>query len=184
MHLEVTARRERRIQRRIKDARFPMLKTLDAFWFQAQPDRDRDAVLQVCQRDYRVRFVTAAELVTMLVEAQQQGRMTRKLPQLARFDVVDVDELGTSRSTRPGPTCCSGSSSQRYERRSLVVTTNLPFARWSEVFLGPDGGRRGHRPDRPPRDRTADHGRQLPVGGREAEPGAGIRQGGRRSMML
>ena len=124
IHLEVTARRERRIQRRIQDARFPMLKTLDAFSFEAQPDLDRDAVLQVfdcrfvaeganvvfvggvgtgkthlsialgmacCQHDYRVRFVTAAELVTLLVEAQQQGRLARKLAQLARYDVVHID---------------------------------------------------------------------------------------------
>ena len=112
VHLEVTGRRERRIQRRIQDARFPMLKTLDAFSFEAQPDLDREAVLAVfdcrfvaeaanvvfvggvgtgkthlsialgmacCQHDYRVRFVTAAELVTMLVEAQQEGRLARKL---------------------------------------------------------------------------------------------------------
>ena len=46
-HLEVTGRRERRIQRRLQDARFPMLKTLDAFSFEAQPDLDRDAILQV-----------------------------------------------------------------------------------------------------------------------------------------
>ena len=46
-HLEVTGRRERRIQRRMQDARFPMLKTLDAFSFDAQPDLDRNAVLQV-----------------------------------------------------------------------------------------------------------------------------------------
>ena len=47
VHLEVTGRRERRIQRRLQDARFPMLKTLDAFSFEAQPDLDRDAILQV-----------------------------------------------------------------------------------------------------------------------------------------
>ena len=47
-----------------------------------------------CQHDYRVRFVTAAELVTLLVEAQQQGRLARKLAQLARFDLVICDELG------------------------------------------------------------------------------------------
>ena len=170
MHLEVTARRERRIQRRIQDARFPMLKTLDAFSFEAQPDLDRDAVLQVfdcrfvaeaanivfvggvgtgkthlsialgmacCQHDYRVRFVTAAELVTMLVEAQQQGRLARKLAQLARYDVVHVDELGYVPLDKTGADLLFGFISQRYERRSLVVTTNLPFARWSEVFLDP-----------------------------------------------
>ena len=170
VHLEVTGRRERRIQRRIQDARFPMLKTLDAFSFEAQPDLDRDAVLQVfdcrfvaeaanivfvggvgtgkthlsialgmacCQHDYRVRFVTAAELVTLLVEAQQQGRLARKLAQLARFDLVICDELGYVPLDKAGADLLFGFISQRYERRSLVVTTNLPFTRWSEVFLDP-----------------------------------------------
>ncbi len=90
-----------------------------------------------CQHDYRVRFVTAAELVTMLVEAQQQGRLARKLAQLARFDVVHVDELGYVPLDKAGADLLFGFISQRYERRSLVVTTNLPFARWSEVFLDP-----------------------------------------------
>ena len=84
---------------------------------------------------YRVRFVTAAELVTLLVEAQQQGRLQRKLDQLARFDVVILDELGYVPFDKAGADLLFGFISQRYERRSLVVTTNLPFARWSEVFL-------------------------------------------------
>ena len=48
VYLEVTGRRERRIQRRLQEARFPMLKTLDAFQFDAQPGLDRDAILQLC----------------------------------------------------------------------------------------------------------------------------------------
>ena len=170
VHLEVTGRRERRIQRPINDARFPMLKTLDAFAFDAQPDLDRNAVLDVfdcgfvadaanvvlvdgvgtgkthlsialgmtcCQQDYRVRFATAAELVTLLVEAQQQGRLARTLDQLARYDVVILDELGCVPFDKAGADLLFGFISQRYERRSLVVTTNPPFARWSEVFLDP-----------------------------------------------
>ena len=90
-----------------------------------------------CQHDYRVRFVTAAELVTLLVEAQQQGRLQRKLAQLARFDVVILDELGYVPFDKAGADLLFGFISQRYERRSLVVTTNLPFARWSEVFPMP-----------------------------------------------
>ena len=141
-----------------------------AFSFEAQPDLDRDAVLQVfdcrfvaeaanivfvggvgtgkthlsialgmacCQHDYRVRFVTAAELVTLLVEAQQQGRLARKLAQLARFDLVICDELGYVPLDKAGADLLFGFISQRYERGSLVVTTNLPFTRWSEVFLDP-----------------------------------------------
>ena len=143
-------------------------RRLDAFSFDAQPDLDRDAVLQVfdcrfvadaanvvfvggvgtgkthlsialgmacCQHDYRVRFVTAAELVTLLVEAQQQGRLKRKLDQLARYDAVILDELGYVPFDKAGADLLFGFISQRNERRSLVVTTNLPFARWSEVFL-------------------------------------------------
>ena len=145
-----------------------MLKTLDAFQFDAQPELDRDAILQLCggafvaeaanvvlvggvdtdkthlaialgmaccQHDYRVRFLTAAELTTLLVEAQQQGRLARKLDQLARFDVVIVDELGYEPFDKAGADLLFGFISRRYERGSLVVTTNLPFARWSEVFL-------------------------------------------------
>ena len=61
--------------------------------------------------------------------------MARKLDQLARFDVVILDELGYVPFDKTSADLLFGFISQRYERRSLVVTTNLPFARWSEVFL-------------------------------------------------
>lgn len=63
-----------------------------------------------------MRFVTAAELVTMLVEAQQEGRLARKLAQLARFDVVIADELGYSRDPHP-----SGSRTAVLEGLQLQV---------------------------------------------------------------
>lgn len=120
MHLEVPGRPERRIQRRIQDARFPMPKTLDAFSFEAQPDLDRDTVLQVfhhcrfaadaanvvfvvvacCQHDYRVRLVAAAKLVTLPAHAQQQGRLSCKLAELTRFDAVIVNKFARRRRLR------------------------------------------------------------------------------------
>jgi len=166
--LEVAGRRERRIERRIQDARFPVLKTLDAFDFSAQPALDREAVLDLargefvagahnvvlvgpvgtgkthvavgiglacCQQERRVRFITAAELTNALVEAKQDGRLSRKLEQFARYDLVILDELGYVPLDKTGADLLFGFITKVYERKSLVVTTNLPFAKWTEVFI-------------------------------------------------
>jgi DNA replication protein DnaC len=166
-HLEVTARRERRVQRLLQDAHLPMMKTLDSFDFDSQKTLDRDAVLELftcdfvarkenvvlvgevgtgkthlsialvvacCQKDLRARFTTATQLVNTLAEAKTQGRLERKIEQLARFDVVCVDELGYVPFDRQGADLLFNFISRMYERRSLIVSTNLPFARWGEVF--------------------------------------------------
>ncbi len=167
-HLEVQRRRERRIQRRIGEARFPVLKTLDGFDFASQPALEREAVLELfrcdfvdehanvvlvggvgtgkthlaialglacCHRDHRVRFTTAAELTNELVEDRRAGRLSRKLERLARLDVVVLDELGYVPFDKEGADLLFGFITKVYERRSLIVTTNLPFTKWSEVFL-------------------------------------------------
>jgi DNA replication protein DnaC len=164
---EVAKRRERRIQRRIGEAHFPILKTLDAFDFSTQPGLDRDEVLELfrcdfvaeaanvvllggvgtgkthlaialgmacCQHDHRVRFTTAAQLTNAFVEAKHGGRLSRKLEQMARYDVVILDELGYVPFDREGADLLFGFITRVYERKSLIVTTNLPFAKWSGVF--------------------------------------------------
>lgn len=164
---EVAQRRERRIQRRLKDAHFPVLKTLDAFDFDAPHGLDREEVLDLfrcdfaeqaanvvliggvgtgkthlaialgmacVQRERRVRFTTAAELCNLLVEAKGEGRLSRKLAQMARYDVVVLDELGYVPFDREGSDLLFNFVTKVYERRSLIVTTNLPFSEWSQVF--------------------------------------------------
>ncbi len=91
--------------------------------------------LAACQREHRVRFFTTAELANVLVEAKAQGRLSKKLEQLARYELVVLDELGYVPFDKLGADLLFSFVSRVYERRSLVVTTNLPFARWSEVFL-------------------------------------------------
>ena len=110
--------------------------------------------------------------------------MARKLAQLARFDVVILDELGYVPLDKVGADLLFGFISQRYERRSLVVTTNLPFARWSEVFLDPTAAAAVHRPDRPPRDGASDFGQQLQAGSGETEPSADGRRGEENTLMV
>ena len=108
VHLEVTGRREPRIQRRIQGARFPMLKTLDAFSFEAQPDLDRDAVLQL----FDCRFVAEGTNV-VFVGGVGTGRRICRSPwgsPAASTTWSTPASWATSRSTRPAPTCCSGSS--------------------------------------------------------------------------
>lgn len=91
--------------------------------------------LACCQREFRVRFTSAAELTNLLVEAKVEGKLSRKLEHFARFDLVILDELGYVPFDRQGADLLFGFITRVYEQRSLIVTTNLPFAKWSDVFL-------------------------------------------------
>ena len=93
------------------------------------------------QHDYRVWFVTAAELVTLLVEAQQQGRLARELAQLARFDVMIIDELGYVPLDKAGADlligfvsqgCRPPSGTRRWPsaRRNRVDSAGVVFVEW------------------------------------------------------
>ena len=92
--------------------------------------------LAACRQGKRVRFFTAAGLVTQLEEAQQQHRLDRLLGQLDRADLLICDELGYLSFSRSGAELLFQVFADRYERRSLLVTSNLPFGEWGQVFQG------------------------------------------------
>ena len=92
--------------------------------------------LAVCRLGRRVRFVTAANLVTQLEEAQQQHRLERMLTQLDRVDLLVIDELGYLSFSRTGAELLFQVFAERYERRSVLVTSNLAFSEWGTVFQG------------------------------------------------
>jgi DNA replication protein DnaC len=92
--------------------------------------------LALCRLGKRVRFTTAAALVTQLEEAQQQHRLDRLLTHLERLDLLIVDELGYLSFSRSGAELLFQVFADRYERRSLLITTNLPFGEWGQIFLG------------------------------------------------
>jgi len=87
-----------------------------------------------CRQGKRVRFYTAAGLINDLLEAQSQLRLGRLEASLARYDLIVLDELGFVPFSKEGAEALFTFCSSRYERGSLIITTNLDFARWKEIF--------------------------------------------------
>ncbi|OWK39428.1 Mobile element protein [Fimbriiglobus ruber] len=92
--------------------------------------------LALCRVGLRVRFVTAASLVTELEAAQQQHRLDRLLANLERVDLLILDELGDLSFSRAGAELLFQVFADRYERKSLLLTSNLPFSEWGQISQG------------------------------------------------
>lgn len=92
--------------------------------------------LAACRQGKRVRFVAAGALVTQLEEAQKRYQLDRLLAQLDRLDLLICDELGYLSFSRAGAELLFQVFADRYERRSLLVTSNLAFSEWNQVFQG------------------------------------------------
>ena len=90
--------------------------------------------LAACQRGLTVGFTTAAALVNELMEARDETRLLNFQKRLSRLKLLIIDELGFVPLSRTGAELLFEVFSQRYERGSVMVTTNLPFDEWTEVF--------------------------------------------------
>lgn len=92
--------------------------------------------LAACRQGRRVRFFTAAALVNYLEQAQKEYRLDRVLKQLDRAELLICDELGYLSFSRAGAELLFQVFADRYERRSLLLTSNLPFGEWAQIFQG------------------------------------------------
>ncbi len=165
--LELIDRERRMVERRIKAAKFPAVKSLDSFDFTAIPSLNKMMVLDLarcewierrenvialgpsgtgkthvalglglaaCQKGLPVAFVTAASLVHELMEARDEKRLMRLQRQLAKVKLLIIDELGFVPLSKTGAELLFELISQRYERGSTLITSNLPFEEWTETF--------------------------------------------------
>jgi DNA replication protein DnaC len=165
--LELIEREKRGTERRIREAGFPVYKTLEGFDFLAIPSLNKQLVLELARGEYlskrenvlavgnsgtgkthlalalglaachegnKVKFFTAAGLVTALTEARDDKALLRFTKQLTRKDLVIVDEFGYVPFSKTGAELLFEFFAERYERGSVMVTTNLPFDQWTEVL--------------------------------------------------
>ena len=90
--------------------------------------------LAACQKGMKVRFTTAAALVHELIEAADEKRLLRFQKLLAGQHLLIIDELGFVPLSKTGAELLFEVFSQRYERGSTLVTSNLPFEEWTDTF--------------------------------------------------
>jgi DNA replication protein DnaC len=164
---ELEERERRTIERRIREAHLPKVKTLEDFDFSAAStipaaqicelaeggyiDRAEPVVLTgecgtgkthlatalcvaACRQRRRVRFTTATALVNEFVEARQDNRVGRLLARWFRYELIAIDEVGYVPLADVGAEFLYQVVSERAERAALVITTNLGFSEWTQVF--------------------------------------------------
>ena len=167
IELELIDRERRTIERRIRAARFPAVKSFDTFDFTAIPSLNKMLVLELsrceyilrrenvialgnsgtgkthvalalglaaCQKGLTVTFTTAAALVSQLMEARDERHLLKLQRDLAAVKLLIVDELGYVPLSPTGAELLFEVFSQRYERGSTIVTSNLAFEDWTQVL--------------------------------------------------
>lgn len=164
---EVKQREQNQLLRRIKFARFPVMRELADFDFSRIPSVNKSQILDLsrgefilkkeslifignpgvgkthlataialaaCRQGYKTRFWTAARLVNELLAAQDEHRLHKLIASSLKLQLVVIDELGFIPFSPTGAQALFTFCSELYERVSLIVTTNLKFADWVQIF--------------------------------------------------
>jgi DNA replication protein DnaC len=168
--IELEARAENRLNRRVREAKFPLMKTLEGFDFAAVPDLDIRIIreltggdyikehrnvlflgrsgtgkthlatalgVEACRNNYRTRFISCYGLVNELIEARQDRDLQRIIGRYARYELLILDELGYIPFSKEGGELLFQVLAERQEKGSVIITTNLGFADWTQVFGDP-----------------------------------------------
>lgn len=168
--VELQARAENRLNRRIRESKFPLLKPLETFDLSAVPELDirllrelagggyiqehRNVIflgrsgtgkthlatalgIEACKNNFRTRFMTCYGLVNELIETRQERTLQRLLQKFTRYDLLVLDELGYIPFSKEGAELLFQVLAERHEKGSVMITTNLGFADWTQVFGDP-----------------------------------------------
>jgi DNA replication protein DnaC len=167
---EIMARTENRLSRRVREAKFPLIKTMEGFDFAVTPELDLRLIrelagcdyikerrniiflgrsgagkthlatalgIEACKNNQRTRFVSCYALVNELIEARQDKDLQRLIQRYSRYDLLILDELGYIPFSREGSELLFQVLAERQEKGSVIITTNLGFADWTQVFGDP-----------------------------------------------
>lgn len=88
----------------------------------------------LCPSLHKVRFYTVVGLVNQLIDTNQKGQLNRLMNQLDKLDLLILDKLGYIPLGKEGAELLFQVISMCYEKRSIIITTNLKFGQWNHVF--------------------------------------------------
>lgn len=168
--IEIATRMENGRKRKIREAKFPLLKPLESFKFEAAPDLDprlikelangqyikeaRNVIflgrngtgkthlatglgMEACSQGVRTRFVTDCGLANELIEARDEKILSRVLKRFAGYGLLILDELGYVPFSKEGADLIFQVLAERNERKSVIISTNLGFGDWTQIFGDP-----------------------------------------------
>lgn len=168
---EVQVRLENGRKRRQQEAKFPILKPLELFDFEAAPGLDTRLIkelstgefikkaenviflgksgtgkthlatslgMEACRYGFRTRFTTGCGLVNELTEARDQQMLGRIIKRYANYGLIILDELGYVPFSKEGAELLFQILTERNEKKSVIITTNLGFGDWTQIFGDPN----------------------------------------------
>jgi len=167
---ELQIRGENRLKRKLREAKFPLMKTFETFDYSAATGLDKRLFRELetgdyikkhrnviflgksgtgkthlatalgicaCREGIPTRFTTGCALANELIEAQNERSLSRAIQRYTRCGLLVLDELGYVPFSKEGAELLFQVLTQRHERGSVVITTNLGFADWTQVFGEP-----------------------------------------------
>lgn len=123
--LELKDKMFRASENLIRTAAFPFRKTLEDFDFSFNDSIDKDYIMDLA---------TLSQLISKLNKAQKENRIDKQLQHFAQYKILIIDEIGYLPIDRQGDNLFFQLISKRYGKKSTIITTNMPFGAWGDVF--------------------------------------------------